>query len=230
MRRRFFKKNNNNNNNNDDKNNVINNNNDQEILYERKLILTTNKPSKKLKIICKHLRMLLRPHSLYKMKEFNIPIKDVIKDSEELSVAHIIYCMENKLIIGDRKEKVSYYFDLVEYENNFKMFKDFYYKDSPFVKIYYNRNDMTDDQIEIDKELSKVFEKFGTVESKLKDFKRLLQIFFENGLIYIRHYCYSIEDVESNFKVSLREIGPRFTLKFIKKEENLLKEFVKKNK
>ncbi len=75
--------------------------------------------------------------------------------------------------------------------------------------------------------MKNLFSSFG---KKAKPFKRVLNISEIDDKIYFRHYFYTVDDLEEKYKVSLKEIGPKITLKLINKEEGFFEEYKKSMK
>lgn len=71
-------------------------------------------------------------------------------------------------------------------------------------------------------EYKHLFESFGKNQNV---FQRALHFDIQDDFINIRHYFILTKDTENNYRVSMREIGPRLTLKLSKIEEGVFSEF-----
>ncbi|KAL6121008.1 hypothetical protein NUSPORA_02149 [Nucleospora cyclopteri] len=171
-----------------------------------KLIFTVKKPSKKIEKLCKQLRRIFMPLSLPNIKETSIKQKDCEKFADEFSISHLIFVYEKNskiyVDITDRIQNETHNFELVKYDETFKNFPNVMYKEHPFISMSGNNN-----QTELF--FRKMYKEYKG------NFKRILHFEFEDDFIFIRHYCYRINDNEKNYKVKMTEIGPRIDLKKI---------------
>lgn len=179
------------------------------------LTMTVKNPSKATEGLCKQLRKIFMPNSLNKI-EINPKMQDVIDISDQLLVTQVVYLSKDEIKIAVMPKGPTYTFKIDEYDNNYKNFTMDLYKEPAFIttegKCSYKN----------------IFECLGTGEG---EFKRALHFYFKNDLVYMRHYCTSTEDLEDKFKVCLREIGPRLTLKLMKLEDGIFPEMkIKKTK
>lgn len=171
-------------------------------------IVTIRDPSKKCEGLCKNLRKILSPDCLTKL-EINPKIQDLADVALQLFVKQIIYISERDVKISVLPNGPTYSFDLISYENSFKNFPGEIYSTSPFLTF------------EGKSPIKPIFQSFGQVSP---DFRRILHFHFKHDLIYIRHFLKTTEDTDDNFKVHMREIGPKITLKYIDKAEGVLPE------
>lgn len=170
-------------------------------------IVTTRDPSKTTESLCKNLRKILSPDCLSKM-EVNPKMQDLADVAHQLLVKQIIYISEHHIKIASLPNGPTYLFEIVSYDNTFKNFSPEYYSSVPFLTFDGKSS------------IKPIFQEFG--QSNSADFKRVLHFHFKKDLIYIRHFFKSTEDTEDNFRVHLKEIGPKITLKFIEKTEGVL--------
>ncbi|KAI5150423.1 hypothetical protein ENBRE01_1488 [Enteropsectra breve] len=171
-----------------------------------KLIITTREPSKESKKLCTQLRRICDPDCLTKLQDKRPRVQDYLGVADAFLISHIMVVSENSIQIGMRPQGPTHTFKILEYSNEWKNFSFELYKNPPFI-TFQGKSD-----------LKPIFERLG---KNAPGFKRALHISFEDDKIYIRHYCTSTEDLEDNWKMHLREIGPRLTLQHVKKEEGL---------
>lgn len=172
------------------------------------LTMTVRDPSKITEGMCKQLRKVFMPNSLTKL-EMNTRMQDVIDVSDQLLITEIVYLSKDELKIAVMPKGPTFIFNIVEYDNNYKNFSMDLYREPALITMdgkWAHKN---------------IFEGFGT---RGGDSKRALHFHFKNDLIYIRHYYISTEDLEDKFKVGLKEIGPKLTLKLKKIEEGVFPE------
>jgi rRNA maturation protein Rpf1 len=169
------------------------------------LTMTVRDPSKVTEGLCKQLKRIFAPNSLTKL-ENNPKMQDVIDVCDQLFVKQIIYLSKDEIKIAVMPSGPTYVFSIEEYDDNYKNFPMDLYKHPAFIttegKCSYKH----------------IFEGLGTDEG---EFSRALHFYFKEDLVYVRHFCTSTEDLEDKFKVCLREIGPKLTLKLKKIEEGV---------
>lgn len=170
-------------------------------------VVTVRNPSKETEALCKNLRKILSPDCLSKM-ETNPKMQDLADVAHQLLVKQIIYISENHLKIASLPNGPTYVFEIVSKENTFKNFSPEYYSTIPFLTF------------EGKSPIKPIFQSFG--QSSSIDFKRVIHFHFKEELIYIRHFFKTVEDTDDNFRVHLKEIGPKITLKFIEKITGVL--------
>jgi rRNA maturation protein Rpf1 len=175
-------------------------------------VVTVRDPSKKAENFCKTLRKILSPECLNKM-EINPKMQDLADCAHQLLVKQIIYISENVIKIATLPNGPTYSFEIISFDNSFKNFTSDLYRTVPFLTF------------EGKSPLKQVFLQFGkSAQDSDADFKRVLHFHFKSGMIYIRHFFKTVEDTDDNFKVHLKEIGPKITLKLLEKVEGVLPE------
>lgn len=160
-------------------------------------VVTVRNPSKKVEGICKQLRKILSPDCLFKI-ETNPKLQDLLDTSNQLLVKQVIYISENQIKIANLPNGPTHTFQIIEYENNFKSYSNEIYKIPPFITVDGKSS------------LKPLFLGFGQ-NNKIS--KRVVHFHLKDDLIYIRHFTTHTEDLDDKFKVCMKEIGPRFTLK-----------------
>ncbi|ORD93653.1 hypothetical protein ECANGB1_1801 [Enterospora canceri] len=173
-----------------------------------KLIYTTRKANKTCANLVKHLRLMLRPKSLKSFKETYTNEKEIEKFANEFLISHVISVKQVNtdimLQIKNRRNSKIHKFEVVEYDEIFKDFTNETYKENPLLSF---------SGFGAEKEIKELFEKMHG--KKEKTFKRVLAFHKEDDLIFIRHYIHRITDNTKDYVVSLKEIGPKITLKHI---------------
>lgn len=164
-------------------------------------VVTVRDPSKSTENLCKNLRKVLSPDCLTKL-DINPKMQDLADVAHQLLVKQIIYLSEHVAKVAILPNGPTYVFDIISYEDNFKNFSTEIYKSAPFLTF------------DGKSPLKQLFQHFGQSE---KDSKRVLHFHFKDELVHIRHFMKTTEDTEDNFKVHLREIGPKVTLRFSEK-------------
>lgn len=162
------------------------------------LVMTVRDPSKTSETLCKQLKKVFTPNCLTKL-ETNPRMQDVIDVSDQLHVRQIVHISEHEIKIACLPKGPTYTFSIVEYDNMYKNYPAEFYKLPAFVTMEGRSN------------YGHIFQHFGKNEA---GFQRALHFFFSEDLVHVRHYCTSVEDLDEKFKVGLKEIGPRLTLKF----------------
>lgn len=162
-------------------------------------VVTIRNPSKRIEALCKHLRKILTPNCLTKL-EINPKIQDLVDVSAQLLLKQIIYISEKEVQIACLPSGPTHYFEIADYQDNFKNFASDLYKSLPFIT--------TDGK----SELKPVFQGFGASD---KVDRRSLHFHFRYDFVHVRHFLQGVETLDDKFKVKLKEIGPRLTLKFI---------------
>lgn len=168
-------------------------------------VVTVRNPSKRVEGICKQLRKMLSPDCLFKI-EMNPKLQDLLDTSNQLLVKQVIYISENQIKIANLPNGPTHTFQIVEYENNFKSFSNEIYKIPPFITVDGKSS------------LKPLFLEFGQ-NNQIS--KRVVHFHLKDDLIYIRHFTTHTEDLDDKFKVCMKEIGPRFTLKLSKTENGV---------
>lgn len=188
--------------------NIRNMNNEEEKppVLLNKLVITNKNPSKSTKKLCKQLRRIFDPDCLTNLKEKHPRIKDCLQMADFHQISHICIVSDAMIQIGDRIKNETYTFKILDYVDNFKNYGFDYYKTPAFITFQGSH------------QLRPLFERFGKNEP---GFKRSLHFLFDGEQIHIRHYWYKTQDTEDNFKVGLKEIGPRLTIKLIKTESGI---------
>ncbi|KAM0681025.1 hypothetical protein GINT2_000808 [Glugoides intestinalis] len=162
-------------------------------------VVTVRNPSKRVEALCKQLRKILTPNCLMKL-EINPKVQDLVDVSEQLLLKQIIYISEKEIQVACLPSGPTHHFNIADYRGDFKNFANDLYKNPPFIT--------TDGK----SELKPVFQAFGS--SNNVD-RRSLHFHFRYDLIHIRHFLQGVETLDDKFKVKLKEIGPRLSLKFI---------------
>lgn len=171
-------------------------------------VVTVRDPSKNAESFCKNLRKILSPDCLNKM-EINPKMQDLADCAHQLLVKQIIYISEHDVKIAILPNGPTYTFKIAAYENSLKNFPSEFYRNAPFLTFDGKSS------------IKPVFQGFGQNSA---DFKRILHFHFKHDLIYIRHFLKTTEDTDDNFRVHMKEIGPKITLQFIEKTEGVLPE------
>ena len=171
-----------------------------------KLVITNRNPNGDAKRLCTQLRKMLDPECLTHLKEKHPRLKDCLMMADHYLISHIVVVTGSEMQVGVRPTGATYSFKILEYEDNFKNYGPEFYKAPAFVTF------------EGRSPLRSLFEKFGRNEA---GFRRSLHFCFEGDKIFVRHYWYRTEDTDENFRVGLREIGPRLTLQLTGIEEGL---------
>lgn len=161
------------------------------------LVMTVRSPSKNVEVLCKQLKKILSPDCLNKL-DLNPKIKDVIDVSDQLLVKQVIHISGKELKIARMPKGPTYTFSILEYVDNFKNYPIDLYKSPAFITF--------DGKCDY----KHIFEGFG---KKSAGFQRVLHFHIIDDVIHIRHFCSSTEDLDDKFKVCLKEIGPRLSLK-----------------
>ena len=176
-----------------------------------KMIFTTKKPNKNVKRMVDQMRMFFRPETLYENENMFIREKDIEKFTSQMMTSHYLFVRSTgadkiEIDIVDRRNKNKITYKLIDYENNFKTYKNEIYKERALLSV--NGFDESPQEKEM-------FEGLFVRDLK-KKFRRVLLISKEDDAVYIRHYMYKSADDTKNYIVTLCEIGPRFTLRRIK--------------
>jgi len=167
-----------------------------------KLVVTSKNPTKESIKLCTQLRRILDPDCLSKLKEKHLKLTECFSTADHYSLSHIVFIAGKMLHIGARPNGPTCIFKIREYSDNFKSFSPAFYERPPFLTFQGKS------------ELKQIFEHLGKNE---EGFRRVLHIAFEDDLVYIRHYGVAVRNSTDNFRVKLREIGPRLTLELVKK-------------
>lgn len=161
------------------------------------LVMTVRSPSNATKTLCKQLRRVFAPNCLSKL-EINPRMQDVIDVADQLYAKQIVYISEGEIRIACMPQGPTYRFSIIEYESEYKNYPADIYRYPAFIT--------TEGKSSCDH----VFQHFGKNET---GFRRALHFCFDEDLTRMRHYCTTVEELEEKFKVSMREIGPRLTLR-----------------
>lgn len=171
-------------------------------------VVTVRNPSKRTESICKQLRKILSPDCLFKL-ETNPKMQDLLDVSPQLLVKQIVYLSEQEMKIACLPAGPTHVFKIIDYQNNFKNFSQEVYSELPFVTTH-------------GKSITKtMFQSFGSVD---RHSKRALHFHFKDDLVYIRHFVTSVANLEDKFRVGLKEIGPRLTLKLLESKTGVFPE------
>lgn len=177
------------------------------MVFMNKLVITTKKPNKRAKLLCRQVRRMLEPNVTAKLKDRNTTIEPYLSIADAFELSHFILIDSRDIKIGVRPNGPTFVFNIVEYNPKYvNLGSEFYSEDAHIT--------FTGE--------SEFKELFSSLSSSGKAFKRNIHVCFEDDLIYIRHYGVLIKE-EENIKVGFNEIGPRITLKFIKKMDGLFK-------
>lgn len=169
-----------------------------------KVVITNRNPSKKSMKLCTQLRKIFDPDGMTNLKEKHPRVSDFLEVADHFLISHIITVSDMHIHVGVRPRGPTYVFKILEYDPEFKNFGAEIYKHPAFITF------------EGRSVLKPVFERFGKNEA---GFRRALHFRFEDDQILVRHYCVGTKDTDDNFRVGLREIGPRLTLQLVEKEE-----------
>lgn len=178
-----------------------------EMTFLNKLVITAKKPTKRAKLLCKHFRRILEPNVTAKLKDKNTTVASYLDVADIFELSHFILIDARDIKIGIRPNGPTYVFNVVGYSPKYVDVSSEYYRDDPCI-TFTGESDF--------KKL------FASLSSQPKTFKRNIHFYFDNGLIYIRHYAILTKD-EEDIRVGFNEIGPRITLKFVKKMEGFFK-------
>lgn len=173
----------------------------------KKLIITNKNPTKGAQHLCAQLRKMLSPACITKITDKHPRIQDFLPQADESGISHILLVSDTTIQLGIRPKGPTYLFSIEQYSDDLKNYGQEFYKHLPLITF------------DGKSPLKAVFEKFG---EKSTVFKRAIHIMFDGDLIFIRHYLHKTTSTELNYKVELKEIGPKLTLKLVKTEDGLL--------
>ena len=172
-----------------------------------KLVITNKKPSKRAKKLCLQLRRLLKPNTVSNLKDTNPPVDECLSFADRFAVGMIIYITDAEIQIAPRPEGPTFTFKILEYDEEFRDLQPGYSQKLPFVTM------------EGKSVLKPLFEKLGKNE---EGFRRVLHFSFEDKIVYMRHYITMVNDTDDNWRVSMRETGPKLKLELIEEAPGIL--------
>ncbi|AFM98812.1 hypothetical protein EHEL_081120 [Encephalitozoon hellem ATCC 50504] len=169
--------------------------------FLNKLVITVKKPTRRSKQMCMHIRRMLEPNVTAKLRDKNTTVKSYLDVADTLELSHFILVDARDIKIGVRPKGPTYVFNIVDYNPKFVMVGSEYYRDDPCI-TFTGESDT--------KGL------FMSLSSQPETFKRNLHFYFDGDLIHVRHYAIVTKE-EEDIRVGFNEIGPRITMKLVKK-------------
>ncbi|KAH9410937.1 brix domain-containing protein [Ordospora pajunii] len=169
--------------------------------FSNKLVITAKKPTKRTKQICEHLRRMLEPNVTAKLKDKNTTVKSYIDIADAFELSHFILVDARDIKVGIRPNGPTYIFNVVEYNPKYVRVDHEHYRDDPLITFSGS---------------SPLKSLFSSLSSQPSTSRRNIHFHFDDDLIHIRHYAILTKD-EDDIKVGFTEIGPRITVRHIKK-------------
>ncbi|UYI27044.1 U3 small nucleolar ribonucleoprotein [Encephalitozoon cuniculi] len=169
--------------------------------FSNKLVITAKKPGKRTRQICMHIRRMLEPNVTAKLRDRNTTVKSYLDVADALELSHFVLVDARDIKIGTRPKGPTYVFNVVDYNPKYVKVGNEYYEEDPCITFTGE---------------SELKELFLSLSSRPKTFKRNLHFCFDGDLIHVRHYAILTKE-EEDIKVGFHEIGPRITMRLVKK-------------
>lgn len=171
------------------------------------MVITSKQPNKRTKLICKHLRRILEPNVTANLRDRNTTVDSYLEVADVYEFSHFILVDGRDIKIGIRPAGPTYVFNVVQYNPKYVEVDHEHYREDACTTF------------EGESEFRDVFS--GLFSQSLQ-FRRNVHFHFDSNLIHIRHYAVLTKD-EDDIKVGFDEIGPRITLRFVKKMPGFFK-------
>ncbi|KAF9764106.1 hypothetical protein NGRA_0820 [Nosema granulosis] len=172
--------------------------------YVNKLVVTSKKPKKIAKMLCKQIRLMLSPNVTLNLKDSNPSIKRYKSIADEFKMSHFIVTGNNFIKIGKYPEGPTILFEVIDY--------------NPELEPTDKRIFASDPLITCSGEDSDLYSLFTSLSQPPKIPQRNINFHFEDDKIVVRHYKILTEE-DDNIKVGLENIGPNFSLRIKKIED-----------
>jgi U3 small nucleolar ribonucleoprotein protein IMP4 len=175
--------------------------------FHNKLVITVKNPDKRTKVLCEHIRKMLEPNVTAKLRDKGTTVKDYMGLADDYELSHFILLDARDIRVGVRPKGPTYVFNIVSYSGKMRRAPHKCFLGDPLITF------------SGESEFKKLFESLST---QPEEFDRNIHIHFEDSLIHIRHYAVVTRE-EEDIKVGFSEVGPRLTLRFLKRTEGFFR-------